>query len=181
MFRLLRLTVVMFSAFLVAGCATMIVSSHLQRDVDFARYRTFDWGPADALPTGDPRLDHNPFFKDHLEGAVERHLAAKGLELSSSGQPDLLIHYHANVSQRIDVNRIDRQYGYCYGEDCSVRVMEYEAGTLVLDVVDTRTDRVIWRGWAQDSLEGVIGNQDRMERMINQAVARMLERFPRNL
>jgi hypothetical protein len=51
----------------------------------------------------------------------------------------------------------------------------------VLDVVDTRTDRVIWRGWAQDSLEGVIGNQDRMERMINQAVARMLERFPRNL
>jgi hypothetical protein len=181
MFRLLRLTVVMFSAFLVAGCATMIVSSHLQRDVDFARYRTFDWGPADALPTGDPRLDHNPFFKDHMEGAVERHLAAKGLELSSSGQPDLLIHYHANVSQRIDVNRIDRQYGYCYGEDCSVRVMEYEAGTLVLDVVDTRTDRVIWRGWAQDSLEGVIGNQDRMERMINQAVARMLERFPRNL
>lgn len=181
MFRLLRLTAVMLLAYVITGCATMNVGSHLQREVDFARYRTFDWGPADALPTGDPRLDRNPFFKDHMEGAVERHLTAKGLELSSSGKPDLLIHYHANVSQRIDVNRIDRQYGYCYGEDCSVRVMEYEAGTLVLDVVDARTDRVIWRGWAQDSLEGVIGNQDRMERMINQAVARMLEKFPRSL
>ena len=178
MFRLLRPTAVAFFA-AVTGCATMMVSSHVQRDVDFARYRTYDWGPADALPTGDPRLDNNPFFKDHMQGAVEKHLAARGLELSSTGKADLLIHYHANVSQRIDVNRVDRQYGYCYGEDCSVRVMEYEAGTLVLDIVDTRTDRVVWRGWAQDSLEGVIDNQDRMERMINEAVAQMLERFPR--
>jgi len=179
MFRLFRLAAVALFAFAVTGCATMMVSSHVQRDVDFARYRTYDWGPADALPTGDPRLDNNPFFKDHMQGAVEKHLAARGLELSSTGKADLLIHYHANVSQRIDVNRVDRQYGYCYGEDCSVRVMEYEAGTLVLDIVDTRTDRVVWRGWAQDSLEGVIDNQDRMERMINEAVAQMLERFPR--
>ena len=181
MLRLIRLAAVALFASAVTGCATMMVSSHVQRDIDFARYRTYDWGPADALPTGDPRLDHNPFFKDHMQGAVEKHLAVRGLELSSGGTPDLLIHYHANVTQRIDVNRVDRQYGYCYGEDCNVRVMEYEAGTLVLDVVDTRTNRVVWRGWAQDSLEGVIDNQDRMERMINEAVAQMMERLPRAL
>lgn len=160
----------------------MNVSSHVQRDIDFGRYRTYDWGPADALPTGDPRLDNSPFFKDHLQGAVERNLAGRGLELASAaGAPDLLIHYHANVQQRIDVNRVDRKYGYCYGEDCGVRVVEYEAGTLVLDVVDARTNRVVWRGWAQASLEGVIDNQERMARMINEAVTRMLERFPRAL
>jgi hypothetical protein len=179
MFRLLRPTALALLALGVTACATMSVSSHVQRDIDFARYRTFGWGPADALPTGDPRLDNNPFFKDHMQGAVERHLAAKGLELSSAEKPDLLIHYHASVTQRLDVNRVDREYGYCYGDDCGIRVMEYEAGTLVLDVVDPRTDRVVWRGWAQDSLEGVIENQDRMERMINEAVALMLERFPR--
>jgi hypothetical protein len=178
MFRLLRLTAFVLPAFAVSGCATMMVSSHVQRDLDFVRYRTYDWGPADALPTGDPRLDRDPFFQDHMQGAVETQLAKRGLALATSGTPDLLIHYHANVSERIDVNRIDRQYGYCYADDCSVRVMEYEAGTLILDVVDARTDRVIWRGWAQDSLDGVIGNPDRMERMINQAVARMLEMFP---
>lgn len=181
MFRLLRLFTVALVAAAGIGCATMMVSSHVQRDLDFSRYRTYDWGPADALPTGDPRLDRNPFFKDHMMGAVERHLAARGLELSSAGIPDLLIHYHANVTQRIDVNRVDRQYGYCYGDDCRVRVMEYEAGTLVLDIVDTRTNRVVWRGWAQDSLGGVIENQDRMARMIDEAVAQMMKRLPGTL
>ena len=50
----------------------------------------------------------------------------------------------------------------------------------VLDIVDTRTNRVIWRGWAQDSLEGVLGNHDKMERQIHEAVTRMLQRFPRH-
>jgi hypothetical protein len=116
-----------------------------------------------------------------MMGAVEKHLATRGLELSSVGIPDLLIHYHANVTQRIDVNRVDRQYGYCYGEDCRVRVMEYEAGTLVLDMVDTRTNRVVWRGWAQASLDGVIENQNRMARMIDEAVAQMMKRLPGTL
>ena len=162
-----------------AGCATMQVSSHVQRDVDFARYRTYDWGPPDALPTGDPRLDNNPFFKDHMQGAVEKELAARGLELSSGRPADLLIHYHASVTQRLDVNRIDQRYGYCYGDDCNVRVTEYEAGTIVLDLVDARTDRLVWRGWARDSIDGVIDNQQRMERMINQAVTRMMALLPR--
>ena len=157
----------------------MTVSSHVDRGINFARYRTYDWGPADALPTGDPRLDKNPFFKDHVEGAVEKQLAARGLEMSSWGTPDLLIHYHASINQRIDVNRLDRRYGYCYGVDCLPDVIEYEAGTLVLDIVDSRTNRVIWRGWAQDTVEGVLNNEDEMARQINEAITRMLARLPR--
>jgi hypothetical protein len=157
----------------------MTVSSHVDRGINFARYRTYDWGPADALPTGDPRLDKNPFFKDHVEGAVEKQLAARGLEMSTSGTPDLLIHYHASINQRIDVNRVDRRYGYCYGVDCPSDVIEYEAGTLVLDIVDSRTNRVIWRGWAQDTVEGVLDNEDEMARQINEAITRMLARLPR--
>jgi hypothetical protein len=181
MLPFLRSTAIAILAVSVSACATMMVSSHVRRDVDFAQYRTFDWGPADALPTGDPRLDANPFFNDHMQGAVEKQLAARGIELSSSGVPDLLIHYHANVTQRVDVNRIDQQYGYCYAEDCRVRVTEYEAGTLVLDVVDFRTNRVVWRGWVQASFVDVIDNPDRLERMINKAVERMLDQFARPL
>jgi hypothetical protein len=165
----------------VSACATMMVSSHVRPDIDVAQYRTFDWGPPDALPTGDPRLDANPFFNDHMQGAVEKQLAERGIELSTSGVPDLLIHYHPNVTQRVDVNRIDQQYGYCYAADCRVRVMEYEAGTLVLDVVDFRTNQVVWRGWAQANFVGVIDNPDRLEQMINKAVEQMLGRFPRPL
>jgi hypothetical protein len=167
----------------VTGCAsTMNVSSHVDRTVDFAQYRTYDWGPADAFPTGDPRLDKDAFFQDHLQGAVERQLAAKGLgRADASGTADLRIHYHANVTQRIDVNRLDRDRGYCYGEDCPAGTIEYEAGTLVLDIMDARTNRIIWRGWAQESIEGVLEDRDRMEKQINEAVTRMFAMFPRPL
>jgi hypothetical protein len=155
----------------------MNVSSHVERGLDFAQYRTYDWGPADALPTGDPRLDENPFFKDHVQGAVEKELAARGFEQSTS--PDLLIHYHANISQRIDIDRLDRSWGYCETDDCHVGVREYEAGTLVLDVIDTRTNRLIWRGWAQESVEDALHDSDKMARQINEGVTRMLGQFPR--
>lgn len=179
MFRRLRLAALAFSALAAAGCATtMNVSSHVARSIDFAQYRTYDWGPADALPTGDPRLDENPFFRDHVQGAVEQQLAARGFKGSTSGTPDLLIHYHASIDWRIKANLIDRDYGYCATDDCPGGVIEYEAGTLVLDIVDTRTNRVIWRGWAEDSVESILNNQDRMARQIDEAVRRMIEMLP---
>lgn len=160
------------------GCAsTMTVSSHVDRDVAFGRYRTYDWGPADTLPTGDPRLDQNPFFKDHVEGAVEKGLAARGFTLAPD-KPDLLIHYHANISQRIDVNRVDRGYGYCYGAECQSGVIEYEAGTLVLDAVDARTNQLVWRGSARQNVDALIDNQDWMEEYVDKSVARLMVAFP---
>ncbi len=181
MLRFGRLIAVAICGVAVTGCATMNVSSHVRSGIDFARYRTYDWGPADALPTGDPRLDKDPFFQDHVLGAIEKQLAAKGYELTASGTPDLLIHYHASINERIDINRADTEHGYCYEDDCRAGVTAYEAGTIVLDIVDTRTNQVIWRGWAQDSLEGVLESQDRMARQINEAVTRMLNRFPSKL
>ena len=175
-----RLAAVIFAALAFPACATMNVSSHVERSVDFAQYHTWDWGPADALPTGDPRLDNNPFFKDYLEGAFEKQFAARHLERATAGTPDLLIHYHANISQRFEVNGVDRSHGYCY-EDCEPRVSDYEEGTLVVDAVDARTNRVVWRGWAQSHVNGVIDNQDRLAAQINEAVTRMMERFPKTL
>jgi len=176
-----RLIAVAACGVAVTGCTTMNVSSHVRSGIDFAQYRTYDWGPADALPTGDPRLDKNPFFQDHVLGAVEKQLAARGYQRSDSGTPDLLIHYHASITERIDINRADTERGYCYEDDCRAGVLDYEAGTIVLDIVDTRTNKVIWRGWAQDSLEGVLENQDKMAQQINEAVTRMLSRLPPKL
>ena len=75
---------------------------------------------------------------------------------------------------------MDLDWGYCY-EDCLPQAINYEQGTLVVDIVDARSNRVVWRGWAQDSVEGVIDNQDRMERQFDEAVTRMLKQFPRAL
>jgi hypothetical protein len=171
---------VALGALAVTGCATMTVSSHVRSGIDFSRYDTYDWGPADALPTGDARLDRDPFFKDHLLGAVEKHLAARGLERSSSDTPDLLIHYHASINRRVNVFGVDREHGYCFDDECKAWVNDYEAGTLVLDLVDRRSNRVIWRGWAQDSVEDMLNDRDRMAQKIDEAVARMMALFPLN-
>jgi hypothetical protein len=174
--RLRRVAALAIFALALSGCATMNVSSYVERGVDFTRYHTYQWVPVDSVPTGDPRLDNNPFFHERVEAEVEKQLAARGFEKTTSGTPDLKVHFHANMTQRIDVNAIDPQYGYCRVGDCRPNV--YDAGTLLLDFVDTRTNDIVWRGWAEGSMEGVIDNQEWMEEKIGDAVARILEKLP---
>jgi hypothetical protein len=30
----------------------------------------------------------------------------------------------------------------------------YETGALLIDFVDARTDKLVWRGWAEDGVDG---------------------------
>jgi hypothetical protein len=71
------------------------------------------------------------------------------------------------------VDGIDSERGYCVNADCRPRVTRYEAGTLVVDIVDAKTSRLIWRGWASNSVDGVLDNSNRMRRTIDEGVTRM--------
>jgi hypothetical protein len=155
------------------------VGSYEARGIDFARYGSYGWAAADRLSTGDPRLDNNPFFERRLKAGVDRQLAGRGLEQGAAGAPDLVVHYHASVSQRIDLNGIDREFARCEAEECQPFV--YEAGTIVLDLVDARTNTLVWRGWAKDSLDGVIDDQSWLEQKVDQAVTRIMATLPRAL
>jgi hypothetical protein len=172
-----RLALVFAITVAIAGCASMTVSSHIERGVNFTDFVTYDWGPPDNLPVGDPRLDNNPFFNDYLQGAVEKSLAKKGFVRAVSGTPDLLVHYHASVNERMDVYEVDNRYGYCY-QDCQPQVSSYEQGTLIIDIVDSKTNKVVWRGWAQDTMNGVIDNQARLEKQVDEGVTKMMKLLP---
>lgn len=182
MLRLLRWPVVAVLGLTVSACATMNVSSHVVRGLDFTQYHSWQWAPADALPASDVRLD-NPFFQDHFQGAVEREFAMRGLAQTrtDADMPDLLVHYHANVAPKLAVNTGDPTSGACYDEDCTVRVFENEVGTMMLDVIDAHTNRLIWRGWAQTSISGVLERPNRLQARINKAVKGMFALFPRSL
>jgi hypothetical protein len=173
-----RLLALIPIALLAAGCAPLTVSSHIERGADFGRYHTFAWDTPDALPTGDPRLDNNPFFRDYLQGAVERQLRTRGIMLANTAEfADLRIHYHAAVTERFALAGSGRPPADC-AEDCEPRVVDYDESTIVLDMVDAQTNRLVWRGWAQEDLRSVIDSQDRMEKHIERAVERMLARLP---
>jgi hypothetical protein len=167
---------VAIAALFVAGCASMRVGTYVSRGIDFSRYRTYAWAQADALPIGDARLEHNPIFIDYLQGAVEHGLRNHGLLLvPASAHPDALVHFHGSVRQVLDVAAASRGHEHGVSED--FEIIDYDEGTLIIDVVDARTDRLVWRGWAIDSLNGILDSQDRMEQKVTAAVTKMLAGF----
>jgi hypothetical protein len=163
------------SVLMLTGCASMRVNSYLERGTDLTRYHTYNWAADDRLSTGDPRLDNNSFFRERLQADVEKQLTTRGFEKITAGTPDVWLRYHARIRQQVDVNGADREYSDC--DDCMPSV--YDAGTLMLDFVDARTNRLAWRGWAEGSLDGAIDNQDWMELRIDEAVVLILARLPR--
>lgn len=172
-----RLAAVAVGALALTACASMDVRSFVERGADVTQYRTYNWAPPDAQATGDPRLDNNPFFHERIQVDVEKQLNTRGFEKTAGDPPDLLIHYHASVTQQITANGADQPYVSC--DDCAPYV--YDAGTIVVDLVDARTRRLVWRGWAKGSIDGFIDDQASMEKRIDGAVERILERLPRKL
>ena len=175
--RLVRFAVGVLSAFVLTACAaTMHVNSYTNRGSDFKRYKTYTFAPADRMSTGDPRLDGNPFFNERMKADIEKQMAAKGFEKIASAPPDLFVHYHASFTQQVDANNLDREYGYCKTGDCRPSV--YDAGTLMVDLVDRRTNALVWRGWSESSVDGVIDNQVWLEQKVDDAITRILGQLP---
>jgi uncharacterized protein DUF4136 len=153
------------------GCAPIHVHAYAERGVSWT-FRTYAWAPDAAVATGDPRLDNNRFFIDQVRASVDRELAARGFELAPGAAPDVLVHFHASITQEIEIAATDR-FEHCY--NCGATI--YDAGTLVIDLVDARTSRLAWRGWVE-KLNPVIDNQDWMDETIDWAVARIMKQLP---
>jgi Domain of unknown function (DUF4136) len=165
---------------LFAGCASVSAGADFDPGIRLDQYRTFDWGGGDTLPVGDPRLDNNPFFDSRVRAAVELELAARGLTRATT-KPDLLIHYHASIRQRVDVMRADEVRGYTYyGGRSPDRVVEFDEGTLILDVAEAGAKRILWRGWAQTDVGELLNDPRAMEKRISESLRMMMQRFPRS-
>jgi hypothetical protein len=161
------------AALWVSGCAPVHVHASLERGMEFTRYSSYAWAPDKDFNTGDPRLDNNELFQSRIRNDVDRGLASYGFEKATPSTADLMIHYHANTTEKIDVNELDYHYGYSENSHSSV----YDAGTITLDLVDARTKRLVWRGWSEGSFDG-IDSQAIIEARVDEAVAKILERLP---
>lgn len=172
--RHLPLLPVVVLALAATGCATSgVLGSHVARGVDFTAYRTFDWGAADPLPVSDPRFEANASLTDHVYGAVERGLQLRGLE-RATGDPDLVVHYHATAQDRLVAEFTGTNAPSCSGLDCRTHLQRVDTGTLVLDVVDARSRRIVWRGWVQDDAREMLRHPER----VSKAVGRLLDQLP---
>lgn len=164
----------------VAACGLGVVGgADFAPGTDFARYSTFTWDEPDDRPVGDPRLENNPFFEQRVHAAVAVELADAGIRQQDDGA-GLIVHHHATVRSRVDVYEVDERAGYsrpsAYGE--RTQVIEYDEGTILVDIADAETRTVIWRGWAQFDIGRALADPTVMERAIQQAITQMFEDFP---
>jgi hypothetical protein len=68
-------------------------------------------------------------------------------------------------------------YGAHYGSFYAPVVREYLRTTLILDIFDTRTGKLIWRGWARSDL-AADPEPEEVQEYVDQAVHKILKRFP---
>jgi len=140
-------------ALATAGCAGFSVSSDYDPQADFSGYRSWYWLP--PSPTGDHRID-NDLVAARIRRAVEASMAARGFAKTGTGEGDFGVGYHGAIQGKIDVQTIDRYYGYGpgwgrYGAGyggiaTETYVDQYDQATLILDVVDRRSQKLVWRG-----------------------------------
>lgn len=165
----MRRVFVLLLACLVFGlwsCSPISVRTDYDHEVDFSYYQTFKWMP---VPKKKSRktIRKGSLLDKRIRRAVERELEAKGFEVKSSGRADALLAYHVVVSKHVDVER----YGY-WGRRVYVR--RYKEGTIIIDIVDPQEKQLIWRGAAQ----GLAARPDTSEEKINEAMAKLFEKYP---
>jgi len=175
---------------LALACATLTVGSDWDRDVDFSRLHSF--GILESQPhergEGDPRLSE--LTDRHTERAIDDLLTARGYTLVTDGPADFFVVYTNDI--REEQHLVAYRYGlgsewhyfpgYGWGgygrgwDDPYVAVEErtFTPGTLVIDILDAATNRLIWRGWA----EGTLTESTDMESRIREAAGEILARFP---
>lgn len=129
-------------------------------EYDFSSIDSFSWKQSPAAASLE-RSD--PFLHGHIVNAIEFQLTNSGLTETESGA-DVLVTYYGSSETEVRLQSDSYGYGwggygtmgwdrYGYGMgmgpvSTTTRVVEYERGTLVVDIVDAASNELIWRGSA---------------------------------
>jgi hypothetical protein len=167
-------------AFLVISCSPRVMISQ-KADVDFKNYKTFAW-----LPNGASIKDDESVLHRSLVNTINQQMKELGYSLDRQN-PDLLVLMRTMFDQEttVDADPLYKSYNY-YFPDMYVhsiydryyyyhyrtvaRVIGYDVyevlntkGTLVIDLIDKNTNRIVWRGAAK----GYTTPNNRREEMKN--------------
>lgn len=167
-----------FLAIFLAGCGPQIrVFSDHDPDYDLWTYKTFDWGQKVEIEAGKNPLHYNELNDKRIKAAVQEQMTARGYNLTSEA-PDLLLHYHIIIDNQSVVTT--EPFGYRYGpywQRMNTNIYSYREGTLILDLMDTNTKNLIWRGWAVMEVSGI--NPEKVDGLIKTTVAKIFKKYPK--
>ena len=182
-----RLFSFLMLALWLSSCSPFSVVSDYDRNHDFETFSTYRWpDEAEGIRKGDVLLE-NPLIYKRVQSAVNAQLAAKGYRLAGTGKAEFIVYAHAGV-KKVKTYNHNFGIGLYWGPSYWYRpwwgpyggftyVSYYDEGSLVLDVIDAETKEMVWRGIATRVVRDY-RTPDDMQRDINDAVGRILEKFP---
>src|SRR3984893_763201 len=161
--------------FLFAGKASaQQVKTDYDRSANFAQYKTYSW---EHVNTQDP-LDVN-----RIKSAVNTALAAKGWTQVDSGGDVSILAVEMTRNQQT-LNTFYDGFGGGWGwrrfgggglGEATTTTETYKVGTVVVDLFDTKTKELIWRGTASDTLSN---NSNKNIKNLDKGVEKMFKKFP---
>lgn len=172
----ISITALLLSSCLAAGLlAASEVGAEFDRQADFSKYKTYSWGK--KPDTGKAETDAR------IVEVIDGQLKAKGWERVEQMPSDAVL---AAIAIIREDQQIDTAYsgwgpgwnwsgpGPLAGAATTVRT-ENRIGTLVVDIFDAGTKKVVWRGTAKDTLSSEV---EVNRRKLQQAVTRLFKGFP---
>lgn len=174
-------TIALCAAAACGGGITVHTDYDPQEMPKFGAWKTYAWLP---YPGGKDTREYGRRVAAMVPPAVDATLAANGFGKVEKA-PDFLVGWHAGVSDQLDVNEINSYYGYGWGRwfpgggvaYSQGYIAEYGEGTLIIDVVDAKSNDLVWRGRASTELRKLKTDAD-LEKTVSKAVGKILEEWP---
>lgn len=154
---------------LISSCAsTMKVSSDYDKSTNFSAYQSFS---VYGLVT---TLNVNQFNAERIVNAIRYEMTKKGLTENNSN-PDLVVNAVTILKDKQTVTASGYGGWYRPYTNISLQTNHFKEGTLVIDIIDAKTNMLVWEGTAYSEINKK--PQD-PEKVINKAVAKILNGFP---
>src|ERR1700730_7532427 len=157
---------------LAAVSSAQDVKSDYDHSVNFDQYKTFSW---EKVQTKDPLM------VDRIKAAVNSALSAKGWTLvPSGGDVEVFAIETTQNQQTLDTfyNGFGggRRWGGFGGfGDATTTVDTYKVGTLVVDLFEAKTEKLVWRSSSSDTLSD---KADKNTKNLDKGVNKMFQHFP---
>jgi hypothetical protein len=167
----------------LAGCETVSVATNHDPAAPWGRYKTYTLAPPSKGQT------MSPVAEAALRDSLRTELGKHGLTEASGQKADLDIVRHVFIQQKVSVQQYtDWGYGYHGGWPYGygyygmwpgapmtyTDITQYHEGTMVIDFVDARTKKLVFRGVGKAVVGGSEGNAEK----IREGVAKMVAEYP---
>ncbi len=154
---------------ILLSCSSVRVSVDYDREADFSMYKTYAfYKPGiDAVEISD--LDKRRILK-----AIDNELSEKGM--LKTDNPDILINIFTDEQENINIYQDNFGWGMGWGWGMPMtQVSSNVEGTLFIDIIDLRKNRLVWQGIGT----GILSlDMDKKEARINEIVRKILKNYP---